>query len=142
MFLSYFFLSCLKSEGLIILKELALYDESCSLCQVSKKRVMALDWLKRVNWVSLQEYEKKANNHYLNKKELRTQLHLITANGEILKGFYAIRKIMLQCPLLMIPGVICYMPFVDLFGNRVYRWVAKNRQIFLGKSCDDGNCSL
>lgn len=103
---------------------------------------MALDWFKRVNWVSLQEYERKPNNLYINKKELRIQLHLITVKGEVLKGFYAIRKIMLQCPLLVIPGIICYIPFVDFVGNRVYRWVAKNRHIFFGKSCDDGKCSL
>ena len=132
-----------KSEGVIILKNLALYDESCSLCQLSKKRVMSLDWFKQVKWVSLQEYEKKSNRIYIfNKKELRKELHLITERGEVLKGFYAIRKMMFHCPLLFIPGVICYIPFVDLIGNRVYRWVAKNRHFFFRQSCDDGKCSL
>lgn len=124
------------------MKEIALYDESCSLCQLSKKRIMSLDWFKRVNWVSLQEYEKKEISLHINKKELRKELHLITVNGKVLKGFYAIRKIMLQCPLLVLPGVICYIPFVDIIGNPMYRLVAKNRHSFFRQSCDDGNCSL
>lgn len=124
------------------MKPWALYDESCSLCQASKKRVMSLDWFKQVKWVSLQVYEKEPKHIYINKKELRTELHLITAKGKILKGFYAIRHIMLQCPLLVIPGVICYLPFVDLIGIRLYSWVAKNRHLFFRNSCDDGSCSL
>jgi predicted DCC family thiol-disulfide oxidoreductase YuxK len=109
---------------------------------MSKKRVMALDWFKRVSWISLQDYEKKPTAHSFNGKELRKELHLITSKGKVLKGFYAIRKMMLQCPLLVIPGVICYVPFVDFFGNRLYRWVAKNRYLFFRQSCDDGKCSL
>ncbi len=103
---------------------------------------MSLDWFKRVEWVSLQNYEKRSNSIHINKKELRKELHLITSKGKILKGFYAIRKMMIQCPLLIIPGVLCYVPFIDLIGNPLYRWVAKNRHVFFQKSCDDGNCSL
>lgn len=125
---------------MIILK--ALYDESCSLCQLSKKRMMRLDWFKRVNWVPLQEYEKQPNHIDFNRKELRKELHLVTAKGDVLKGFYAIRKMMMQCPLLVLPGIICYIPFVDLIGNPVYRWVAKNRHFFFKKSCNDGKCTL
>ena len=125
---------------MILLK--ALYDETCILCQLSKKRVMKLDWFKRVTWVSLQEYEKQQFHIHFNKKEIRAELHLITVKDDVLKGFYAIRKIMLQCPLLVLPGIICYLPFVDLIGNRVYRWVARNRHVFFKKSCDDDNCAL
>lgn len=103
---------------------------------------MSLDWFKLVDWVSLQDYENQPTSHLFNRKELRKELHVITSNGKVLKGFYAIRKLMLQCPPLVILGVICYLPFVDLVGNRLYRWVAKNRHVFFQKSCDDGNCSL
>lgn len=124
------------------MKDLALYDESCSLCQRSKKWMMSLDWFNQVAWVSLQDYEQESNCFPFNKKDLRKELHLITSNGRVLKGFYAIRKMMLQCPLLVIPGVICYLPFVNLVGNRVYRWVAENRHILFRQSCDDEKCSF
>ena len=107
-----------------------------------RKKMMSLDWFKRVDWISLQEYEKKPTCYSFSRKELRKELHLITSNGKVLKGFYAIRKMMLHCPLLVMPGVICYIPFVDLVGNRVYRWVAKHRHLFFRKLCDDGKCSL
>lgn len=132
----------LKSEGMMMLKVIALYDETCSLCQMSKNRMMPLDWFNRVNWISLQDFEKKLSLPLINRKELRKELHLITVKGEILKGFYAIRKIMLQCPLLVILGVICYIPFADIFGNKIYRFVAKNRYLFFQNSCDDDKCSF
>lgn len=113
-----------------------------SLCRLSKNRVKKLDWFKQITWLSLQEFEQQPNHIHYNKKELRTELHLITAKGDAVKGFYAIRKIMLRCPLLVLPGMICYLPYVELIGNRVYRWVAKSRHFFLKKPCDDGKCGL
>lgn len=124
------------------MKNVALYDETCSLCQLSKKKIMELDVLQRIEWVSLQTYEKTPNIISFNRKELRKEIHLITSKGKVLKGFYAMRNIMLQCPLLFIFGIICYVPFADVIGNPIYRWVAKNRHIFLRQSCKDGNCSL
>lgn len=121
---------------------MALYDELCSLCQKSKKTFSKIDYFNRIEWTSLQQFDVKNANFYSNRKELREQLHVITSRGKILKGFYAIRRIMIQCPVTALIGAVCYVPFVDWIGVKIYRWVARNRYRFFRKKCNDHNCSL
>jgi predicted DCC family thiol-disulfide oxidoreductase YuxK len=122
------------------MKDLILYDGTCSLCLQTKKSISALDWFGQLNWVSLEEYEQ--GQQFFNKEELRKEIHLLTESGKVLKGFSAIRRIMLKCPLLIGLGVVCYLPFAEKIGNPLYRFVATRRYLFLGKACKDGSCSI
>ena len=124
------------------MKILSLYDEKCSLCQTSKKSFMKLDWLHKVRWVSLQGYEKDEQSLLLNRSDLRKELHIILPSGRLLKGFYAIRRLLLCFPITFLIGVFLYLPFMPIIGNPVYKWIAKNRYKWLRKNCKGDSCSL
>ncbi|WP_080844346.1 thiol-disulfide oxidoreductase DCC family protein [Cytobacillus gottheilii] len=124
------------------MKMTVLYDGTCSLCKESKRVFEKLDWRGKAAWMSLQEYEKISDGTHFNKKELRKEIHLITSNGKVVKGYYAVRLIMLQCPPVFVLGLLMYLPLVPLIGNPIYKWVAKNRHKFFRRKCDDGSCAL
>lgn len=68
------------------MKTIALYDGTCSLCKETKKIFKKLDWLNKVEWISLQEYEKIPNSLSFSKIDLRRELHIITPSGGVKKG--------------------------------------------------------
>ncbi|WML47245.1 DUF393 domain-containing protein [Neobacillus sp. PS3-34] len=124
------------------MKMVTLYDENCSLCQETKRWFQKLDWLQRVKWTSLQEYEKGNYHQSFNKVELRKELHLILPSGRLLKGFFAVRKLLIHFPVTFIIGLILYIPLMPVIGVPIYKWIAKNRYRFFRKNCDNGSCSL
>lgn len=131
-----------KSIGLIYLKTTALYDETCSLCKDSKQIFKKIDWFRKIEWISLQNYEK--NNHLFSfdRTSLRKELHIITSSGKVLKGYSAVRYLLLLSPPMSLFGILLYIPGMAFFGDPIYKRIAKNRHKFLRKKCDNGSCSL
>lgn len=120
------------------MKMIALYDGKCSLCQRTKRTFQKLDWNQKIEWISLQEYE----GSQFSALELRRELHIILPNGNVLKGFDAVRKLLVKSPPTVLLGLLLYLPFIPLIGHPIYRWIAKNRYKFLKKTCTDGSCSI
>ncbi len=127
--------------GLINLKTIALYDNTCSLCKESKRIFQKIDWLKQIEWIALQDYGEN-NKIKIDNKSLRRELHIIIPSGKILKGYYAVRYLFVHFPITALIGVLLYIPFTPLIGEPVYRIIAKNRHRFLKSKCDNGSCSL
>ncbi|KAB2338904.1 DUF393 domain-containing protein [Cytobacillus depressus] len=124
------------------MKTIALYDETCTLCKESKQFFEKIDRKQKVSWVSLQEYEKSESPHSFDKIELRRELHIITARGKVYKGFHAVRYLFLLSSQTIVLGYFLYLPGMSLFGNPIYKLIAKNRHKFFRKKCDNGSCSL
>ncbi|AGX05919.1 DUF393 domain-containing protein [Bacillus infantis] len=124
------------------MKTMALYDNTCQLCQMTKKSFQKLDLLHRVDWVSLQKYEQEHGEIQFSSRELRKELHIITPEKKVLKGFYAVRRLLLLFPLTFVLGLFMHLPFASAAGVPVYRWIARNRHKLLRKKCKDGSCSL
>lgn len=108
---------------------------------MTKKSFQKLDLLHRVDWVSLQKYEQEYGEPQFS-RELRKELHIITPEKKVLKGFYAVRKLLLLFPLTFVPGLFMHLPFASAAGVPVYRLIARNRHKLLRKKCKDGSCSL
>nr|WP_034645502.1 DUF393 domain-containing protein [Bacillus methanolicus] len=124
------------------MKTIALYDKTCLLCQETKRLFNKLDWLGKVEWIPLQEYEKKQSRFAFRKEDLRKEIHIITPSNKIYKGFYAVRRLLVNFPATFLFGILIHVPFADRIGNPIYKWLAKNRHKFLRKNCDRGSCSI
>ncbi|WP_449621398.1 thiol-disulfide oxidoreductase DCC family protein [Robertmurraya sp. Marseille-Q9965] len=120
------------------MKIIALYDRKCSLCQRTKRTFQKLDWNHKIEWISLQEYE----GSQFSAVELRRELHIILPDRNVLKGFDAVRKLLVKSPPTLLVGLFLYVPFMPLIGRPIYRWIAKNRYKLLTKTCTDGSCSI
>ncbi|MRH44791.1 DUF393 domain-containing protein [Aquibacillus halophilus] len=118
-----------------------LYDETCYLCQQSKKIIQLIDWLRVFEWQSLQTY---SGNHILTDEqlsEMEGEIHLITKKDSVLVGYFAVRYILLRCPITVIIGLLMYIPKSPKVGVPAYRWVAKNRYQLFKKKCK-GVCKI
>jgi predicted DCC family thiol-disulfide oxidoreductase YuxK len=124
------------------MKTIALYDQTCSLCRETKRIFNKLDWFGKVEWISLQEYEKEKSHIAFQKEDLRKELHIITPSNQVIKGFYAVRRLFVLFPATFPLGILVHFPLIDKIGIPVYQWVAKNRHKFSRKNCDSGSCSL
>jgi len=73
-------------------------------------------------------------------ERMTEEMHLVTPTGDVSAGFGAFRWIFGRLPLMwgMVPFL--YVPGVPALGNRLYRWVAKNRLDLI--PCHDGVCAL
>jgi predicted DCC family thiol-disulfide oxidoreductase YuxK len=125
-----------------MMKDIALYDAECTLCQKSKKYISSFDWFNTIQWVPLQEYVIQHYKLSIDQKQLRKELHLLTHNRQILRGFYAVRRIMLRCPLLIPFGILAYLPFAGIIGRPLYRYIADRRKLFFKTECENGTCSI
>lgn len=130
-----------EQDGMLM-KMLALYDGQCSLCRETKKWCQKLDSRQKVEWISLQEYEKKKPHSSLKASDLRREMHVILPDGRIVVGYWAVRKLMLAFPTTYLFGLLLHLPFVHLVGNPVYRLIARNRYKWKRKNCDNGSCTL
>ncbi|GIN60044.1 thiol-disulfide oxidoreductase [Robertmurraya siralis] len=124
------------------LKIEALYDGNCALCLRTKTMLRKMDLFKKVTWLSLQEFEEIHKDGRFTAKDLRSELHILLPNQRVLKGFKAIRRLLLISPYTFIVACILYLPFLHLIGDPIYKWIARNRHLFFKQKCDDGSCSL
>ena len=68
-------------------------------------------------------------------------MHVLTPDRrQAYAGYRAFRWIAWRLPLTWLVAPFLYLPGVPWLGNRVYRWVAKNR--FNLVPCDDGGCKV
>lgn len=127
---------------MIKMKITALYDENCTLCQETKRRLEVIDKFGKVKWISLQQFERNSDNNPFTAKDLRQELHIILPDNRVLKGYDAVRKLLLISPLTFPIGIVLYAPLIPYIGRPIYKWIASNRHIFLRSKCEDGSCSL
>nr|WP_241433505.1 DCC1-like thiol-disulfide oxidoreductase family protein [Listeria floridensis] len=78
---------------------------------------------KRLSFKALQDYR----GDYFNRTELLRELHVVSENGRVYRGFKAIRRIMFRLSFFKPIALLCYFPGIPFFGERVYRAFAKNR---------------
>jgi predicted DCC family thiol-disulfide oxidoreductase YuxK len=124
------------------LEIVVLYDGNCALCLRTKTILQKIDLFKKVTWLSLQEFEEVQKDARFTAKELRSELHILLPNQRVLKGYKAVRRILLISPYTFIFASILYLPFLHFIGDPIYRWIARNRHLFFKQKCDDGSCSL
>ena len=121
---------------------IALYDAKCRLCQNTKLLFQKLDILNKVDWMSLQEYERQERRPRFKAVDLRREIHIIEPNGKVLVGYWAVRRLLLLSPITVLFGLLIHLPFTHLVGIPLYRLIANHRYKFNKQKCEDDSCSL
>jgi predicted DCC family thiol-disulfide oxidoreductase YuxK len=123
-------------------KAIVLYDGECPLCQRSVAILKRLDWLGRLRFQDARDREHlPASEVPLDPERLLVEMHLLTPDRKrVYAGFAAFRWIAGRLPLLSAIVPLLYLPGVPWLGQKVYRWVARNR--FDLVPCHDGQCAV
>jgi hypothetical protein len=91
--------------------------------------ISRLDWLRRLQWVPLQEASLTAANLGVTAAGLRQAMHMVSPSGKVYRGYEAFRML-----LLLLPGPL-YVVFAVArfggFGSRFLGIVSAHDLIFL-----------
>ena len=123
-------------------KAVVLFDGDCAFCQRSVRILKSLDWFRRLamhnareesNWPTAAEP--------LSMPKMLEEMHLVTPDRRhTYAGFRAFRWMAWRLPLTWPLAPFLYLPGVPWLGDRVYRWIAKNRYSLV--PCHDGVCQI
>lgn len=111
-----------------------IFDGDCGFCRRWIQIGTKLDWFSRMRWRARLDPGVKEEFPQLSGEETQNRMVSIRPDGKPYGGFYAVRDIMLHLPLTFFPSLLLYIPGVSLLGVPAYKWIAKNRHRFGGKS--------
>jgi predicted DCC family thiol-disulfide oxidoreductase YuxK len=125
----------------------AIYDGYCVLCQQSKRIVGALDWLNRVEFLDLHNWNEVEKRYpQLNFEQAMGQMHVVTDDGALIGGFEGVRRLLRDLPLGYPIWLLLHLPGMSWLGKRIYRFIAQNRyrinKFFGAPVCEDGTCKV
>lgn len=101
------------------------YDGECGMCTALVRRLRGLDRRGRISWRPSQSLKQPPAG--LGWDDLARSAYLECGPGELLEGFFAIRRLLTALPALWVVGAIMHLPGVSLLGVPVYRLVADRR---------------
>ncbi len=119
-----------------------LYDGDCPFCRKSVGILKKLDWLGRLAYQSAREPDRLPPSAVpLDPQRLIEEMHVLTPDRQrAYAGYRAFRWIAWRLPATWLVAPFLDLPGVPWLGNKVYRWVAKNR--FQIVPCDEGGCPV
>src|SRR5450432_2965292 len=104
------------------------FDGGCGFCQRAARTLRRLDWLRKTvqhdivhDWPSIHQ-----NFQQLDIDKCVRDMHVITSDGRIYRGFDSYRSLAWVLPLLWPIVLLLYLPPVRWLGWRIYRHVADN----------------
>ena len=119
-----------------------LYDGACALCRNSVAILQRLDWRKRLAYHDARDVEHLPESAVpLDPARLLQEMHLLTPDrNRAYAGYRAFRWMAGRLPLLWLVWPLLFVPGIPWLGQRLYRWVAKNRYNLV--PCRDGACTV
>ena len=119
-----------------------LYDGDCAFCRRSIRILGSLDWFGRLAFQNARDTEHlPAVSVPLDPQKLIEEMHVVPPGRDrAYAGFSAFRWMAWRMPPTMLLAPFLYLPGALGLGNRLSRWVARNR--FNLVPCDDGGCKV
>ena len=125
----------------------AIYDGYCVICNQTRRTVIALDWLHRVEFLNIHNWN-EVNQRYptLDYEVAMGQMHLVTPDGQLIGGFPAVRRMLRELPLGYPMWLLLQLPGMGILGDKVYKFIARHRyrinRLFGMPVCEDGTCKI
>lgn len=106
----------------------AIYDGHCVICQQTRRLVQALDWLRRVEFVDIHDWEMvSARWPDLDYETAMGQIHVVAGDGKLLGGYWGVRRLLRDLPLGFPLWLIFHLPGMNWLGTRLYAFIARHR---------------
>jgi predicted DCC family thiol-disulfide oxidoreductase YuxK len=126
-----------------------IYDDECGFCIRSLKVLRALDIGGQLRFYGASHFRRQPDPHgtpegrerfpELANADLDSAMFAVGPDRMVARGFFAVRRIAREVPLLWPLLPLLYLPGSRILGPRVYAWVARNRGRF---GCESEVCDL
>lgn len=117
-----------------------LYDGWCGFCNSIISYIKKFCREDKVEFISFREIPE---SHLLVTKErLEEKMHVIHEDGEIKNGASAFLSIAKNSPKLWPTVPILYLTIKIGIAEKVYEYIAKNRNIISNNQCSNGSCKV
>ena len=114
-----------------------LFDDRCGKCRRFIRLSTALDFAGHLDVVGLSDPRIAREFSHFDLAALNFEMHVIDARGRVFRGFYAIRRIAREVPLMWPLAALLFRPGVSAAGEPIYAWIARTRYGSLGPiQCD------
>ena len=123
-------------------KAVVLFDGDCAFCQRSVRLLKSFDWFGRLAFQNARDRELwPASAEPLSMPALLEEMHVVTPDRRrAFAGFSAFRWMAWRMLPTLPLAPLLHLPGAAWIGNRVYRWIAKNRYKLV--PCHDGVCQI
>jgi predicted DCC family thiol-disulfide oxidoreductase YuxK len=116
-----------------------IFDGQCGFCIRSLQVVRALDIRESLRFYDANQPGTLELFPDLGGAALAEAMHVHVQGESSHIGFYAFRRVLWSSPLMWPLIPLFYFPGVSFLGERLYAWVARNRNNF---GCESGLCPL
>lgn len=106
-----------------------LQDPHCSFCRRTAAVLDKLDWLHALRLPGVDGDLRVEDGRLLTRGEQLEELHAVDEHGRVERGYFAVRRIAAELPLLWPLVPLLYIPGIELIGEPAYRWVAHHRDL-------------
>jgi predicted DCC family thiol-disulfide oxidoreductase YuxK len=103
------------------------FDGKCQMCVSTKNILQTIDKNNQIDYVDLWK-SKSAQRKGIKLNLLQNEVHLMTNEDQIHRGYYAFKKIASIIPSLFLLKLILAVPGFDWLGEKIYKIIAKVRQ--------------
>lgn|SRR5215510_12008691 len=114
-----------------------LFDDRCGKCRRFVRLSSTLDLAGHLDPIGLSNPRIAREFGHFDPDALNFEMHVIDSRGRVFVGFYAIRRIAREVPLMWPFAALLYIPGVSAAGEPIYAWIARTRYGSLGPiQCD------
>jgi predicted DCC family thiol-disulfide oxidoreductase YuxK len=104
-----------------------LFDDRCGKCRRFVHLSTALDFAGRLEPIGLSNPRVAREFAHFDADALNFEMHVIDSRGRVFRGFYAIRRIAQEVPLMWPLAALLFIPGVSAAGEPIYAWIARTR---------------
>jgi predicted DCC family thiol-disulfide oxidoreductase YuxK len=116
-----------------------IFDGKCDFCIRSLKVLRALDVRGVLRFHDFRRAGTVQEFPILLGADVEDAMYAVAKDERPQRGFFAFRRVLWTSPLMWPLLPLFYFPGISFVGNRVYSWVARNRQAF---GCESTICTL
>jgi predicted DCC family thiol-disulfide oxidoreductase YuxK len=116
-----------------------LFDDRCGKCRRFVALSSALDFAGRLELIGLSDPRRAREFGHFDLDALNLEMHVIDSRKRVFRGFYGIRRIAVEVPLMWPLAALLFLPGVSAAGVPIYAWIARARYGRVGPiQCNTG----
>ena len=119
-----------------------LYDDQCSFCVAQMRILKRLDWFGAIRPLPMSSPFAAELVPHLSREQLLEAIRCVAKDGRVYSGVRCFRYIGMRIPLLVPLAIILWLPGAIWIGDRIYRYIARNRYLISRLFGCDTACAI